>query len=255
MKTISFYLYLGLALSFAPYVSAELPPSEQNSAKAAIPSKTAANSKANRNLPSTRKSTSLTAAQRARDAFKKKYLTVMQNSAQRKKPDPYKLVPELIEVYREVPQQTKIAFQERKRMSHALESRLVNMHGLLKKELKKFATQSSRKRSLPSASHVRSQPLSGSGVAIASTSSTRSSTSLQQKRAETSAIGGGSATAQGAQTLIDLIQNTISPNSWEINGGQGTISFYPNTPALIIRQNGEVHQQIQDTLRQLRKLQ
>ena len=31
-----------------------------------------------------------------------------------------------------------------------------------------------------------------------------------------------------AQELIDLIQTTIAPETWEINGGQGTIFYFPN---------------------------
>jgi hypothetical protein len=31
-----------------------------------------------------------------------------------------------------------------------------------------------------------------------------------------------------AQELIDLIQTTIAPETWEINGGQGTSFYFPN---------------------------
>lgn len=61
---------------------------------------------------------------------------------------------------------------------------------------------------------------------------------------------GGGATA-GAQQLIELIVNTIAPDSWRQNGGQGSISFYPYNPALVIRQTGETHEQVGELLRSL----
>jgi hypothetical protein len=76
------------------------------------------------------------------------------------------------------------------------------------------------------------------------------------------AVGGGSAGyggqggTQGAaadygQALVDLIQNTISPKSWDVNGGNGTISYWQQQHAIVVRATGEVHEQISDALQQL----
>jgi len=64
---------------------------------------------------------------------------------------------------------------------------------------------------------------------------------------------GGGAVPPAAGQLINLIINTVSPNSWVVNGGQGTISYWNNPPALIIRQSSENHHQIGGVLRQLQK--
>ena len=64
-------------------------------------------------------------------------------------------------------------------------------------------------------------------------------------------LRGGGATAIAAQQLIDLIVNTIVPESWRQNGGNGSISFYPHNPALVIRQISQTHEQISDLLRAL----
>lgn len=75
-------------------------------------------------------------------------------------------------------------------------------------------------------------------------------------------IGGGGG-GQGGQgfggpdfdTLIDLIQNTVEPDSWEDNGGTGTVQpFYPNL-TLVISQTEAIHEKIKDLLNQLRRLQ
>jgi len=47
----------------------------------------------------------------------------------------------------------------------------------------------------------------------------------REQRSGTSLAGG---VAADAQVLIDLIQTTIAPETWEINGGQGSIYYFPN---------------------------
>ena len=49
--------------------------------------------------------------------------------------------------------------------------------------------------------------------------------------------------AQNVRQLIDLIQSSLEPGSWEINGrgGFGTITFYPPTMSLIVKNTAEVH--------------
>src|SRR5262249_17371567 len=49
---------------------------------------------------------------------------------------------------------------------------------------------------------------------------------------------------QNVAQLIDLIQNTVEPSSWQANGGLGTISFYEPTMSLVIRQTAEMHYQL-----------
>jgi hypothetical protein len=71
------------------------------------------------------------------------------------------------------------------------------------------------------------------------------------KRAAASRSGGG--IANDAQQLIDLIQATIAPDSWAINGGNGTLYFYAPLNVLVVRQTAEVHEQLGGTLGQLRR--
>jgi hypothetical protein len=46
---------------------------------------------------------------------------------------------------------------------------------------------------------------------------------------------------EDAARLIDLIQRTIEPASWQVNGGTGTIAFEPITLSLVIKQTAEFH--------------
>jgi len=46
---------------------------------------------------------------------------------------------------------------------------------------------------------------------------------------------------QNVNSIIDLIQTSVDPDSWKKNGGQGTVAFHPATMSLIIRNSAEVH--------------
>jgi general secretion pathway protein D len=65
----------------------------------------------------------------------------------------------------------------------------------------------------------------------------------------------GPGTQVDFQPLIDLIQQTIEPNSWNNVGGAGSIEGFQPNLSLVISQTQAVHDQIADLLRQLRRLQ
>lgn len=53
--------------------------------------------------------------------------------------------------------------------------------------------------------------------------------------------------------LVELIQRTISPNSWDVNGGASTIQYWRPGMALVVRAPGDVHDELSPLLLQLRK--
>ncbi|MCA9080591.1 MAG: hypothetical protein KDA58_08525, partial [Planctomycetaceae bacterium] len=76
------------------------------------------------------------------------------------------------------------------------------------------------------------------------------------------ALNGQNASLQGPSAqnfefdaLSDLITTTVSPQSWDEIGGQGSITNHESTLSLVIRQTQKVHQEIADLLDQLRRLQ
>lgn len=72
-------------------------------------------------------------------------------------------------------------------------------------------------------------------------------------------LGAGGFGAPGAQAndngqqLVNLIQATIAPQSWDVNGGPGAIRYWRPGQALIIRQTEERHEEVLDLLLQLRR--
>ena len=73
-------------------------------------------------------------------------------------------------------------------------------------------------------------------------------------------VGGGPGGAGGGtnadfDTLIDLITQTVSPATWDHNGGKGNIAASPTNLSLVVSQTQEVHEEIVDLLEQLRRMQ
>ncbi len=76
---------------------------------------------------------------------------------------------------------------------------------------------------------------------------------IMQRRAVRAAQSGSGGVSSDVQELIQLIQTTVSPDSWTVNGGRGTMGFYAPQNLLVIRQTAEVHEEIGGALRQLRR--
>ena len=77
--------------------------------------------------------------------------------------------------------------------------------------------------------------------------------------APTSALGGAGGRGGGSfadfTSLIQLIQTTIEPTTWEALGGVSTMQEYPQNLSLVISTTSDVHDQIVDLLESLRRLQ
>jgi hypothetical protein len=63
----------------------------------------------------------------------------------------------------------------------------------------------------------------------------------------------GQQQADSGPDLVNLIQTVIAPRTWDVNGGPGSVVYYRNLQALVIRAPSEVHGQVGDALGQLRK--
>jgi type II secretory pathway component GspD/PulD (secretin) len=74
-------------------------------------------------------------------------------------------------------------------------------------------------------------------------------------------MDGGASSNTGPQNgtlereLIRLITNTIKPDSWMAQGGEGSIEYFPLGLALVINQSPEVIEEVERLLESLRKLQ
>ncbi len=162
------------------------------------------------------------------ETVREDYLSAMQKSARREKPKLPKVVPDLVAVYGALKDVEGISHKERSRMRGVVKARLEEFRGKLIRELlrnKKLADRQKRRQTPRS----NSQPV--------------------DEKAEM--LAGGGANAQAIQ-LIDLIQNTIEPESWQAVGGKGSIYYFDLLKVLVVRQTGEVHHQLGGLLPKLR---
>jgi hypothetical protein len=64
---------------------------------------------------------------------------------------------------------------------------------------------------------------------------------------------GGAAVQDHAQELINLIQRTIKPDSWDTAGGPGSMFYYRPLMALVVSATAEVHGHVGGLLEALRR--
>ena len=157
------------------------------------------------------------------------YVSALQKSARRANPEPAEVVPALTEVYTDLETVEGLSFAERSRMRSSVKARLEQLRDKLIRELLRNKKIADRKK--------RRTPRSRDGKPV-------------DERAEM--LAGGGANAQAIQ-LIDLIQNTIAPETWQKAGGKGSIYYFDLLKVLVVRQTGEVHHQLGDVLEQLRR--
>ncbi len=64
---------------------------------------------------------------------------------------------------------------------------------------------------------------------------------------------GGPMQADAGNDLAELIQKTIAPSTWNVNGGPGAIYYWSPGRALVISASQDVHDQLADLLDQFRR--
>jgi hypothetical protein len=110
--------------------------------------------------------------------------------------------------------------------------------GILRGRLKKIAKDLSAK--LPAEGDVPPEQVTGEATP---SSQTFGSVTVDSP--------GGRSVEDAGRELVELIQRTISPESWDVNGGPGTIMFYPPLRVLVIRASRDVHGEVGGVLGQL----
>lgn len=169
---------------------------------------------------------------------------------------------ELISLYKEVSDSTVLTDADKRRQAAYLRSRLRRTSTALARQL---AVDDQPAAERPQAAAAPGQPAAQALLAQKPGNAARPAAGAQAPPANFLAPqatvgqpgGGGSSwdamTAQNAQELIELIQNTIAPHTWDVNGGHGVIRYFAPGQVLVIRQSGGVHGQVGDAIQNLRK--
>jgi hypothetical protein len=64
---------------------------------------------------------------------------------------------------------------------------------------------------------------------------------------------GGTDAGYVGDDLAEVIRRTIAPSTWDVNGGQGSIMFWRQGNALVVRQTQEIHAEIENLVGALEK--
>ena len=64
---------------------------------------------------------------------------------------------------------------------------------------------------------------------------------------------GGAGVPDYGPALVELIQRSIAPGFWDVNGGPGTIVYYAPLRALVVRATGEIQGNVGGALNGLRR--
>jgi hypothetical protein len=139
----------------------------------------------------------------------------------------------LVSLYTEIGEAKQLAGAERSRLQARLKSRLSRLADAIALDVKR--------------ERAAGQTQAGSGSA-----GDTSATSLEASQTASAGSNGGAPQDDG-QALVELIQATIAPQSWDVNGGPGTIVYWPAWHVLVVRQTDDVHEQIGGAMHAMRK--
>ncbi len=144
---------------------------------------------------------------------------------------------EFLALYGQLQQDTQLARSQRERLRLKIRGRLL----VLARQISRRADDQERPKSVGPIDGVLAQARGFGGPA-------------RGNGGRGNAARGGQANDDYGPELVELIQETVAPGSWDVNGGAGTIYYWRPGRAIVVRQRGDVHEGIADVLRQMQRL-
>ncbi len=176
---------------------------------------------------------------RSPKAIRDAYRLALRSASKKANAKPEDVVPALTAIYTELGSAKGFAHSEKARM-----------RGVVKVRLEKLQNELSRDNIR------RKQEFAKDRRRLARLTGGRNTGQLNTGQLNGGQLNGGQLNGGGeiarAAELIELIHTTISPSSWDVNGGNGRIRYFPLLKVLVVRATGEVHHQIGGVLPQLR---
>jgi hypothetical protein len=162
-------------------------------------------------------------------------------------------VHQLLTLYRELEASTQFSESAQKQLSGLVRNRLQRIQRALQKDAEQPVDRPAPADSPPQRAilaqipgiRAGQNPLPAPAAGI-----------LPAQRAAGNRAGGvnalNAATARNAENLIELIETTIAPKSWQSVGGHGTIMYFSPSQVLVVRQTDGVHAQVGAAIQNLR---
>lgn len=132
---------------------------------------------------------------------------------------------DLCKMYVAVCRDEDMALRARLKLKAKLYSRLVSIKKQFEYDLRQESNRTEKRVESPSLADSRGED------------SAQQTELLQQQVG----AGGGGLVRDDGQVLVELIQKTVSPQHWDVNGGPGSIYYWPNLHVLVVRASGDAH--------------
>ena len=182
-----------------------------------------------------------TQPERTLHSFRKAYGSASRRVALRSGEDRDYAIRELTDLLIEVQKAEYLPDAERRSLHAQIRTRLIGISRDLKAEIARAerAEKQPKTVALRNADGVLAQRMAAMG-------GQNFAAAGQQRPAAQAARDRG-------QELVDLIQSTIAPHTWDVNGGVGSIFYWQPGHALVVRGRGEIHEQVGGAIGQLRR--
>ncbi len=162
-------------------------------------------------------------------------------------------VRDLLSLYHELQASTQFSESAHKQLSGLVRSRLQRVQRALQKNVKPLVGHVESVDSPPQRAILAQIPGIQGGR---NPQAGPAAGNLPPRRATGNRAGGGgdfnAATERNAENLIELIETTIAPKSWQSVGGLGTIMYFSPSQVLVVRQTDGVHAQVGGAIQNLR---
>lgn len=169
---------------------------------------------------------------------------------------PEDVVLRMVAVHDALSQDTELPKPERDRLQREIAGRLERFAALIQRRLAR-GEQERLKSALQSTRLPESlDPPTDRSAVLAQVGRARQAAGqagVGPPRQRGSRVLGNAALPDNGPALVALIQRTISPGAWDVNGGEGTIQYYRPLRVLVIRAPGGVHDNVGGVLGGLRK--
>lgn len=159
---------------------------------------------------------------------------------------------EFLLLYRELQQDSKLRPAEREQLRQKVRGRLVQLSHQISARVdrqKQVARQAPKSVAVPKSEAVLGQ-VAGMGGGMPGGGGMVGGL-----------MGGGGFAGGGqqgnddyGQDLVDLIQKTIAPTSWDVNGGLGSAYYWRQQRAIVVRAEQGVHEEISELMDQLNRM-
>lgn len=190
----------------------------------------------------------------------------LRDSARASQPDYEEIAPRLLDLFRELDSTAELPRAEKRSLRSSLRTRLLQIEDVLARRLVRAEEEAKSKRNSQASGHSSNpETFEPSFPNRPKTGTPPTVVTLAQRGAPAGGQAGGAngGGQSGGQTgvinrgwnLVALIRNTVAPETWDVNGGNGSIYFYRPLNVIVVRQTQAVHDELGEVLGQVRRQQ